>query len=195
MSEPLYQIVARYQDDLAKLQDLDLPPEVVLDTIESMQGEVEAKVRAVVAYALDLERAAEAREAEAKRMAEGARRLADRAESIKMYAQIALMNSGLKLPLIAPEFTLNLAKLPPSVEITDPEAVPAEHRQTTITFTIKGEPKNPAWMAAQYAFQQAGFDMTEDAKPVKKTIGDALKTGAAVPGAKLAPVGYRLTVR
>ncbi|MCE2918222.1 MAG: siphovirus Gp157 family protein, partial [Rubrivivax sp.] len=181
MSEPLYEIVARYQADLAKLQDMDLPPEVVLDTIEAMQGAVEEKVRAVVAFALDLERAAEAREAEAKRMSEGAQRLADRAESIKMYAQIALMNSGLKLPLIAPEFTLNLAKLPPSVEITSPDSVPSAYRQTTITFTIKGEPKGPAWMAAQHTFQQAGFAMTEDVKPMKKVIGDALKAGAEVP--------------
>lgn len=54
MSESLFQIVARYQGDLAKLQDLDLPPEVVSDTIEAMQGDVEEKVRAVVAFALQL---------------------------------------------------------------------------------------------------------------------------------------------
>jgi hypothetical protein len=193
MSEPLYQIVARYQDDLAKLQDLDLPPEVVLDTIESMQGEVEAKVRAVVAYALDLERAAEAREAEAKRMTEGARRLADRAESIKMYAQIALMNSGLKLPLMAPEFTLNLAKLPPSVEVLDPEALPDSMVKTTVSVSFSG--RSEVFRAAVAAAMPNGCEFNTDTKPVKKTIGDALKTGAAVPGAKLAPVGYRLTVR
>jgi hypothetical protein len=193
MSEPLYQIVARYQDDLAKLQDLDLPPEVVLDTIESMQGEVEAKVRAVVAYALDLERAAEAREAEAKRMAEGARRLADRAESIKMYAQIALMNSGLKLPLMAPEFTLNLAKLPPSVEVTDVTLLPDSAVKTTVSVSFAG--RNDAFRAAIAGAMPDGGQFDVDIKPVKKAIGDSLKVGVTVPGAKLAPVGYRLTVR
>jgi len=193
MSEPLYEIVARYQADLAKLQDMDLPPEVVLDTIEAMQGAVEEKVRAVVAFALDLERAAEAREAEAKRMSEGAQRLADRAESIKMYAQIALMNSGLKLPLIAPEFTLNLAKLPPSVEVTDATALPDNMVKTTISISFSG--RSEALRDTIAAAMPDGCQFDADIKPVKKTIGDSLKAGVMVPGARLAPLGYRLTVR
>lgn len=191
MSEPLYQIVARYRDDLAKLNDLDLPPEVVLDTIEAMQGEVEAKVRAVVAYALDIEKAAETREAEAKRMADGADALRRRAESLKMYAQIALMNSGIKLPLTAPEFTLNLAKLPPSIDITDAAALPDSAVKTAVSITFPG--RCDGLLAA--VTLPAGAIIDTEVKPVKKVIGDALKAGTAVPGAKLAPVGYRLTVR
>ena len=194
MSEPLYQIVARYRDDLAKLNDLDLPPEVVLDTIEGMQGEIEAKVRAVVAYALDIEKAAEAREAEAKRMADGADALRRRAESLKMYAQIALMNSGIKLPLTAPEFTLNLAKLPPSVDVTDPAALPDSMVKTTMKLSFAGR-NSDAFRAAVVAAMPEGAALDVDTTPVKKAIGDALKAGTAVPGAKMAPVGYRLTVR
>jgi hypothetical protein len=195
MSEPLYQIVARYQDDLSRLQDLDMPAEVVADTIEAMQGEVEEKVRAVVAFALQLDRAAEMREAEAQRMAGGAVVMRRRSDALKLAAQAALMNSGLRLPMIAPEFTLNLAKLPPSVEVTAPEALPAPYQQTTITFTIKGEPKGDTWLAGQFAFQQAGFDMAEETKPMKKAIGEVLKAGQEVPGARLATTSYRLTVR
>lgn len=194
MSEPLHAIVSRYQQDLSKLNDLDLPNEVVMDTIEAMQGDIEAKVRAVVAYSLDLEGAANVRRAEAKRMADSAEALARRADSLKLYAQIALMNSGLKLPLIAPEFTLNLAKLPPSVEITNVDALPDEGVKTTVTVSISGRLSDEA-RAAIAAALPAGCELDAEVKPVKKAIGDSLKVGVVIPGARLAPVGYRLTVK
>ena len=193
MSEPLYAIVAKYHDDLAKLQDLDLPPEVVLDTIESMQGEIESKVRAVVAYAIDLEKAADARADEAARMKDGADRLSARAESLKMYAQIALMNSGLKLPLIAPEFTLNLAKNPRPVDVVDVAALPDTLVKTTVTIKFAG--RFPEWSDALTTAAPDGADVSVDVKPIKTLIGDALKADTAVPGAKFGPQSFRLTVR
>ncbi len=39
----LYHIAAEYRAAAAKLADMDLPPEVVFDTLEGMAGEVEAK--------------------------------------------------------------------------------------------------------------------------------------------------------
>lgn len=192
MSEPLYQIVARYQDDLAKLQDLDLPPEVVADTIEGMQGEIEEKVRAVVAYALEMEKAAEVRAAEAARMKDSAARFSARAESLRTYALGALQASGLRLPLIAPEFTLNVAKQPRSVEVADPAALPDEMVKTTVTIQFTGRPPN-TWAVSEQA--PAGAEIAVDTVPVKKAIADALKADAAVPGAALAPQSFRLTVR
>lgn len=191
MSEPLYAIIAKYQEDLARLQDLDLPPEVVLDTIEAMQGAVEEKVRAVVAYALDLEKAAEVRRAEAQRMNDGAEAMERRAESLKTYAQIALMNSGLRLPLVAPEFTLNLAKLPPSVEVLNIEALPDSMVKTTVTLSFPG--RCPS-LLDDFGLPD-NTKVESEIKAVKKPIGDSLKAGIEVPGAKLAPVAYRLAVR
>lgn len=196
MAEPLYQIVLQYHADLAKLQELDLPPEVVLDTIDAMQGDVQEKIRAVVAFALEFERAAEAREAEAKRMAESADSMARRADSLKTYAQIWLMNSGLKLPLVCPEFTLNLAKLPPAVDVPKPDDVPGQFVQVSIAGKRNGTPDKPqAFNDALSILNDLGFEVEVTKKPMKKPIGDALKAGAEVPGAKLAPTAYRMTVR
>lgn len=191
MSEPLYQIVSRYQADLARLQDMDLPAEVVLDTMEAMQGEIEEKVRAVVAFALDIERAAQARSDEARRLADGAEALVRRADALKMYAQIALMNSGLRLPLIAPEFTLNLAKLPPAVEVSNVEALPDSMVKTTVTISFPGR---CAGLLDACTLPE-GASVEREVKPVKKAVGDVLKAGAEVPGARLAATAYRLTVR
>lgn len=198
----LFEIISQYQADLGRLSDLDLPPEVVMDTMESMQGDVTDKIRAIVAFALQLESDAEAKQAHAKRMNEAADVLVRRAESLRMYAQIGLMNSGLALPLRAPEFNLNLAKMPPSVEVIDADALPTSLLNKTakldlndsgvdvvvtphasgdrLDIAITGIPK-----------EHAVFSML----PAKKPILDALKAGKPVPGAKLAPLGYRLTVR
>lgn len=192
MSEPLYQIVARYQDDLAKLQDLDLPPEVVADTIEGMQGEIEEKVRAVVAYALEMEKAAEVRAAEAARMKDSATKFSARAESLRTYALGALQASGLRLPLIAPEFTLNIAKTPRAVEVADVTALPDEMVKTTVTIEFPGRIPD-AWAVSEQAPAGAAIDV--QTVSVKKTIGDALKAGTEVPGAALSQQSYRLTVR
>ena len=192
MSEPLYAIVARYQDDLAKLQDLDIPAEVVLDTIEGMQGELVDKLRAVVGYAIDLEKQAEIRAAEAKRMADSAKRMAERAESIRTYAQIGLMNSGLKLPVVCPEFTLNLAKNPRSVEITDCDGIPDEYVKTCVTLEFQGRRKD--WTDMVVGTLPEGGDFTVEVKPLKKPISDALKAGF-LPGAVFGPQSYRLSVK
>ena len=192
MSEPLYEIVSRYQADLSRLQDMDLPAEVVLDTMEAMQGEIEDKVRAVVAYAIQLEKAADARTQEAERMAKSAQAMEHRADALKLYAQVALMNSGLRLPMIAPEFTLNLAKLPPSVEVTDTTALPDSMVKTTVTIQFPGRVPD-TWAISEQA--PPGAEIEVKTAPAKKLIGDDLKSEVEVPGAKLAPVGYRLTVR
>lgn len=192
MSEPLYAIVARYQDDLAKLQDLDLPPEVVADTIEGMQGEIEEKLRAVVAYAIDLEKAAEARATEAARMKDSASRFAARADALRTYALGALQASGLRLPLIAPEFTLNVAKVPPSVEVADASALPDAMVKTTVTIEFVGRIPDTWAVSAQ---APAGAAIAVDTVPVKKMIGDALKDAVSVPGAALSAPKFRLTVR
>lgn len=50
----LYEIAADYRADLAALADLDLDPQTVADTLEGMQGDLQAKLRAVIAYGLGL---------------------------------------------------------------------------------------------------------------------------------------------
>lgn len=195
MSEPLYAIVAQYQADLAALNDLDLPPEVVLDTVEAMQGPIEDKIRAVVAYAIDIEKQSEARASEAARMRDGAERLSARAESLRMYAQVALMNSGLRLPLVTPEFTLNLAKNPRPVDApeTAVSQLPDSMVKTSVSISFAGRPNDLVDVVRAAMPADAVVEVTM--RPVKKLIGDALKAGDEVPGAKLGPQTFRLTVR
>jgi hypothetical protein len=56
----LYDIAAQYRTDATRLADLDLPAEVVTDTLDAMSGELEVKAQNVVMYARNLQATATA---------------------------------------------------------------------------------------------------------------------------------------
>jgi hypothetical protein len=162
----LYTIASAYQADLAALADLDLDPQTVADTLEGMQGELHDKLRAVIAYALSMGADAEAQASAAKRMADRAKATAGRADALLDYARNAMQATG--VPEVATdEWAAKLAKKPPSVNIVDTAAIPPAYMR-------QPEPPPPA--------------------PDKKAIGDALKSGAIVPGAELVQ-GFRLAIK
>lgn len=194
----LFEVIDQYQQQLSALQDTDLPPEVVMDTIEAMQGDVETKLRAVVAYALQVKADAETRKAHAKRMADSAKAMEHRYDSLMMYAQVGVMNSGLKLPLALPEFTLNLAKNPPSCEVTTTiTEVPAKFLRRTIRIEVPEHwTEDDVREVIQGAEAQGGIGCC-DLDVDKRAVLEAVKADpeACKPFAKLNPTSYRLTVR
>jgi hypothetical protein len=192
--ENLFEIIDRYQGELSALNDLDLDEQTVLDTVEALQGDIEDKLRAVVAFALQLESDAKARAEHAKRMLAGAETLERRAESLLMYAQVGLMNSGLPLPVRAPEFTLNLAKLPPSCEVTKPDELPESMVSTVVTIKAPGRWYADAVPTQVVGALPGGALVDVEVKPDKRAVLAALKAGP-VAGAKMNPAGYRLTVK
>ena len=162
----LYNIAAEFRHQLAALADLDMPPEAVADTVEGMSGELEQKLRAVIAYSLELDiQAAGAAEA-AKRMADRAKSLQGRVESPRTHALQAMQGTRIA-EVSTDEFAAKVAKKPASVNITDAALIPAAYMRTP-------EPPAPA--------------------PDKKAIADAIKTGASVPGAELVQ-GFRLAIK
>jgi hypothetical protein len=162
----LYEIAADYRADLAALADLDLDPQTVADTLEGMQGDLQAKLRAVIAYGLGLGADAESQAAAAKRMSERAKATGARAESLLDYARNTMQATGLP-EVSTDEWAAKLAKKPPSVRILDQAMIPPAYMRTP-------EPPPPA--------------------PDKTAIAAAIKTGAVVPGAELVH-GYRLAIK
>ena len=51
----LYEVVQTYRAQLDALAELDLDAQTYADTLESMDGDLRDKLRAVIAYSLDLE--------------------------------------------------------------------------------------------------------------------------------------------
>lgn len=166
MNVTLYQLASQYRADLEKLAELDLPEEVVADTLEGLSGELEVKAQNVVAFARHLEKTAEAmKEAEAE-MAKRRKAVEARVERIKRYVLDCMQSNGIQ-KIECPWFSISIAKNPPAVEIEDERMIPSEY------FVVPPPPPPQV---------------------DKKLIAQALKEGKDVPGAKLRQ-GVRLAIR
>ena len=162
----LYQITAEYRQQLAQLADLELDAQTVADTVEAMQGDVEHKLRAVIAYSLELDVLAVGAKDAAARMADRAKALQSRVEWLRAYALRAMQDTGIA-EVATDEFAAKVAKKPASVNVTDPALIPADYLRT---------PPAPA------------------PAPDKTAIAAALKAGQAVPGCELVQ-GFRLALK
>lgn len=151
----LYHLAGQYQEALTALGDLDLPPEVIADTLEGLQGELQEKATNVAAFVRNLEASAAAiREAE-KQMAERRQAIEKRAARIREYLLTNMQASGIS-KIESPWFVLAVRDNPEAVAIEDEAALPAEY------VLVK-----------------------EVRSPDKAAIKDALKAGQDVPGCRL----------
>jgi Siphovirus Gp157 len=162
----LYSITQEYRQQLAALADLDMPPEVVADTVEGMQGDLENKLRAVIAFSLNLRAEAAAQKTAAQQMAERFKATESRVDGLLAYALKAMQDTGIG-EVSTDEFAAKVAKNPASVNVIDAALIPAAYLRTP-------EPPAPA--------------------PDKVAIAAAMKTGAVVPGCELVQ-GFRLALK
>jgi hypothetical protein len=167
MSAPLYAVAQQYRADLDALAEIDgLDAQTIADTVEGLQGELQDKLRAVIAYALGLSVEAAGQAEAAKRMADRAKGTEKRAEGLLEYARVTMQATGVP-EVSTDEWAAKLARKPPSVQIQDAALIPPEFMRTP-------EPPPPA--------------------PDKAAIAQALKLGQAVPGCELVQ-GFRLAVK
>ena len=121
----LYSITAAYRADLAVLADLDIDPQTAADTLEGMQGEIMDKLRAVIAYSLELDILADGAIAAAKRMQERATGLSRRVDWLRAYALSSMQATGIP-EVCNEEFAAKVAKKPASVVVSEVGAIPSE---------------------------------------------------------------------
>lgn len=125
MSLPaLYEIAAEYRQAVAQLADLDLPPEVVTDTLESLTGDLQAKSQNVAMFVLSLESTAAAiKKAEAD-MAARRKAIENRAERVREYLKTHMEACGIS-KIECPWFKLAIRQNPASVVIDDAGLIPS----------------------------------------------------------------------
>lgn len=152
----LYLIGAEYRDAAEKLADLDLPDEVIADTLESLGGELEVKAQAVAHMVRRLEADAAAIKQWSKTATERATATQARADALHAYLSNVLAACGIQR-VDGPGIALSWRKSS-AVVIDEPGLIPAQ-------FMRQPEPPPPA--------------------PDKRLIGDAIKAGAEVPGAHI----------
>ena len=153
----LYELADEYTAALSVLDDPDLPEEVVRDTMEALQGGLLEKGRAVAAYALNLSVEIEALKAHEKRVAAKRKTLEAREEWMRDYLKTNMEKCGItEIKANDGTFTAKIGKGRPSVVIDDESAFPDDSPHVKWTRSVS-----------------------------KTSVGEALKAGEEVPGARL----------
>ena len=152
----LYELTTEYRTALAVLENSDLDADTIRDTLEGLQFPVEEKSKNVAMFVKNIEATAKAiREAEGQ-MAERRKRLEQKIESITEYLKTNMEACGIT-KIDSPFLTLAIKRNPASVVVDNPDLIPAEFLRTPPVVSV----------------------------PDKKLIGDRLKSGDFVPGARL----------
>jgi hypothetical protein len=152
----LYLLADEFRAAADKLADLDLPPEAVADTLESLSGELEVKAQNVAFMVRSLEASATACKEWAKAASERAKSIESRAESLRDYLSRCMQSCGIER-IEGPGVTLSFRKSS-AVIVDEPGLIPA--------LFVRQPPAPPP-------------------APDKAAIADALKAGQEVPGAHL----------
>ena len=88
----LYQLSQQYN----AIKEMDLDEEVIQDTLEALQGDIEDKADNITKLIRELELSAEAKKAEANRLWESAASDLKKSESLKKYLEMNLIHAGIK---------------------------------------------------------------------------------------------------
>ena len=119
----LFEISAQFREVQALLDSDDIPAEVIVDTLEGLQGDFEEKAVAVAQMVLTLEANAKAIEAIAKRMMERQDRVEKRAASLKQYLLLQLQLVDMK-KIDRADIVIRRQANPVSVVVLDDTKVP-----------------------------------------------------------------------
>jgi hypothetical protein len=162
----LYEIANQFRELESLADSGDLPPEVIRDTLEGLQGDMQQKGVAVAQFIRNLDVNADVIDEAAKAMQQRANRLRKRAESVKAYLLFNMQATGIT-KIEAPEFVIALRNNPEAVEIAEGAQIPDE-------LMVRPEPPPP--------------------RPDKVKIKAALKAGQNVDGCRLV-AGQRVEIR
>jgi hypothetical protein len=153
----LFQIASEYREAADKLAELDLDPQTMADTLESLGGDLEEKSKNTAFVVRNLEAAADQIDAAVEEMGRRAAAIRKNAERVREYLMSNMIFAGVK-KLETPYFVITVRDNPPRVVVTDEQTIPPQ-------FFV--EPTPPP------------------AKLDKKAIAAALKAGEHIPGVHL----------
>ncbi|CAK0763906.1 Viral Gp157 protein [Gammaproteobacteria bacterium] len=137
MNMSLYELTGQYAEAAETLEDLDLPEEVVRETLEALETEIAVKAQNIGALILNLEAEANKIETAEKRLADKRLTLKNRAKWIRDYLFSGMQTAGLK-KIKSPDglFTLSIRKNPPSVTIDDQNMIPDRFIRTITEVSV-----------------------------------------------------------
>lgn len=133
----LYQLSQNYYQALDYLTDPenDIDTQTTLDTLEGLDGEIDDKIISVAKMIVMLDHDAEGIKAVAKKQAERAKALEQKASWLRDY----LKNNMLRIDHLKvenSEISVKLANTPPAVKVVDESLIPEEFWRTKTELTV-----------------------------------------------------------
>lgn len=119
----LYEQKAQYRELLDMLEAGDVDPQVIHDTLEALEGEIEEKLEGYACIIKQLEADAIALKTEEDRMAARRRGIEANIKKMKAAVQEAMLLTG-KLKLKTSKFSMWIQKNPVSVFLADLNLIP-----------------------------------------------------------------------
>lgn len=154
-SMALYELVSQHRSLEALATSDDLPPEVIRDTLEGLEGELRDKAVSVAHFILNLESVADSIDAAIEQMMARKLRLEQRASSLLDYLLFNMIAAGIS-KVDSPYFTLTVKTNPPTVVVDSERLIPAEYMRTPAPSVTP--PSSPDKAAIAAAFK-AGIDV------------------------------------
>lgn len=162
----LYQLANDFTEQATNLADLDLPAEVINDTLESLLFPVEVKATNVAAFVLNLEADVVAIKQAEERLAARRQSIESRAKHLREYLKSNMERCGIsEITANDKTFSIKLRQNPESVKVDDEAAIPAAYFVEKVTKSVD-----------------------------KAAIKAAIKSGAEVPGCHVER-GTRVDIR
>lgn len=127
----LYQLTNNYETVLNMLYDEDADEQMILDTLEAIEGEIEDKADNYAKIIKELEAKQNARQEEAKRLTESAKVLENRVKALKSNLFNSMKATG-KTKFATDLFSFNIAKNGGKQTLTIDGEVPEEYTKAVI---------------------------------------------------------------
>lgn len=127
----LYQLTNNYETVLNMLYDEDADEQMILDTLEAIEGEIEDKADNYAKIIKELEAKQNARQEEAKRLTESAKVLKNRVKALKSNLFNSMKATG-KTKFATDLFSFNIAKNGGKQTLTIDGEVPEEYTKAVI---------------------------------------------------------------
>lgn len=125
----LYKLTNNYETVLNMLYDEDADEEMILDTLEAIEGEIEDKADNYAKIIKELEAKQNARKEEAKRLTESAKVFENRVKALKSNLFNSMKATG-KTKFATDLFSFNIAKNGGKQTLTIDGEVPEEYTKT-----------------------------------------------------------------
>lgn len=122
----LYVLADQYHEAAEKLAEMDLPDEVVRDTLEGLAGTIQVKSENVAIMIRQFEATAEAGKVAQAQIAARVQLITKRADRLRSYLK-ENMEKAEMLKVECPLFALSIKKTPGSLQITQPDLIPDEY--------------------------------------------------------------------